>query len=88
MPLPDSELSPGDHVRVDKRAFTREIHVKVQLQLLGYDPGLWGGLTEFRGLVVDRYYQQITGCSMFSIDFGGSIGQREIKVCDTKPDHE
>jgi hypothetical protein len=86
MPLADSELSPGDHVRVDKHAFTREVHVKVHLELLGYDPGMWGGLTEFRDLIIDRYYQSITGCPMFSIDFGGSIGQQEIKVCNTKPD--
>ena len=86
MPFPDFKLSPGNHVCVDKRAFTRNTHVTVKLELLGYDTSLWGGLTKFRGLVVNRYYQQVTGCSMFSVDFGRSIGVREVKVCDTKKD--
>jgi hypothetical protein len=86
MPLPNLELSPGDHVRVDQRAFTKPTYVKVALELLGYDPGMWGGLQEFSSIVVDRYYQQVTGSPMFSIDFGGSIAQREVKVCDTRLD--
>jgi hypothetical protein len=86
MPLPDLELSPGDHVRVDQRAFIKPTYVKVALEVLGYDPGMWGGLQEFSGIVVDRYYQQVTGSPMFSIDFGGSIAQREVKVCDTRLD--
>jgi hypothetical protein len=46
MPLPDSQLSPGDHIHIDKHAFTKDIHVKVALDLFGYDPRLWGGLTD------------------------------------------
>jgi hypothetical protein len=81
--LPNSELSPGDHVRVDRRAFVHDVHVKVMLDLLGYDRGMWGGLEHFSSHVVDRYYQEVTGFPMFTVDFGGSIGKREVKVCDT-----
>jgi hypothetical protein len=88
MPLPDSQLSPGDHIRVDRRTFTKNVYVKVALDLLGYDPGLWRGLTDFSGLVIDRYYQPVTGSPMFSIDFGRSIGQHEVKVCHTKVDKD
>jgi hypothetical protein len=82
-PLPNSELSPGDHIRVDKRAFQRDVFVKVKLVLLGYDPRLWGDLEFFSGLVVDRYYQEVSGTPMFSVDFGGSIGHREVRVMDS-----
>jgi hypothetical protein len=85
-PLPNSQLSPGDHVRVDRRAFVQEVHVKVNLDVLGYDRGMWGGLEYFSGHVVDRYYHDITGFPMFSVDFGGSIGKREVKVCETVDD--
>jgi hypothetical protein len=81
-PLPNSGLSPGDHVRVDKRAFLHDVHVKVTLELLGYDRGMWGGLEHFSGHVVDSYYHEVTGFPMFTMDFMGSIGKREVKVCD------
>jgi hypothetical protein len=45
-----------------------------------------GGLEYFRGIVVDRYYQPVTGSPMFTVDFGGSIGHREIRVMDTVVD--
>jgi hypothetical protein len=48
-PLPNSTLSPGDHIRVDKRAFRRAVFVKVKLSLLGYNSGLWGNLESFSG---------------------------------------
>jgi hypothetical protein len=86
MPLPNSCLSPGDHIRVDKKAFTEDIHVKVKLEVLGFDRGLWGDLDSFTGLVVDRYYQEVTGAPMFTVDFRGSIGKREVKVCDSVVD--
>jgi hypothetical protein len=38
--LPNSSLSPGDHIRVDKRAFKKPVHVNVKLVVLGYDPGM------------------------------------------------
>jgi hypothetical protein len=44
MLLPNSELSPGDHIHVDKRAFRSDMHMKVKLEVLDCDPGLWGGL--------------------------------------------
>jgi hypothetical protein len=43
MPLPNFDLSPGNHIRVDKRAFTHPMTVRVRLEQLGYDSGLWGG---------------------------------------------
>jgi hypothetical protein len=33
--------------------------------------------------VVDRYYQEITSAPMFTIDFRGSIGKREVKVSNS-----
>jgi hypothetical protein len=45
-----------------------------------------GGLEEFRGLVVERYYQEVSGASMFGIDFGGSIGRRKVKMEVTRVD--
>jgi hypothetical protein len=38
-PIP-SDLSPGDHIRVDPRAFRIPIHVKVPAQVLGIDSSL------------------------------------------------
>ena len=43
--LPDSALSPRDHMHVDKRACTEDVHVKVPLDLLGYDQSLRGDLS-------------------------------------------
>jgi hypothetical protein len=40
MPLPNSTLSPGDHIRVDRRAFTKDVHVRVKLEILGFDRAL------------------------------------------------
>jgi hypothetical protein len=47
-----------------------------------------GGLEEFAGLVVDRYYQLVSGSPIFTVDFGGSIGRHEVKVCNTQLDSE
>jgi hypothetical protein len=85
-PLPNSQLSPGDHVRVDYRAFVDEVHVKVSLDLLGYDRGMWGGLQYFTGAIVDCYYHDVTSFPIFTINFRGSIGKREVKVADTVAD--
>lgn len=86
-PLPNSTLSPGNKIRVDKRAFTDDVYVKVPLDVLGYDRGLWGDLECFGGVVVERYYQEVTGSPMFGVDFGGSIGRREVNVCDSLLDN-
>jgi hypothetical protein len=88
MPFPNYDLSPSDHIRVDKRAFRSDVHVKVKLEVHGYDRGLWEDLEEFRGLVVERYYQEVNGAPMFGIDFGGNIGRREVKVEATQLDAE
>jgi hypothetical protein len=82
-PLPADLLSPGDHIRVDKRAFTKPTHVKVKLHVLGFDSGMWGDLEYFSGFILDHYYQEVTGAPMFSVQFGGSVGTWEVKVCDT-----
>ena len=80
--LPNSNMSPSDHIRVDKRAFPRDVHVHVKLAVLGYDPRLQGDLQHLKRLVVDQYYQEITGSPMFNIDFGGIIDFQEVCVCD------
>ena len=82
-PLPNSNLSPSDYIRMDKRAFLRAVHIHVKLAVLGYDPRLWGDLQHFRSLMVDCYYQEITGSPMLSIDFRGSIGNWEVCAYDT-----
>jgi hypothetical protein len=84
-PLPNSNLSPSDYIRVDKRAFPRAVHIHVKLVVLGYDPELWGDLQHFRSLMVDRYYQEITGSPILSIDFRDNIGNWEVCACDTLP---
>lgn len=45
----------GDHIRVDKQAFLRDVFVKVKLDLLRYDPRFWSDLEYFTS-VVDWYY--------------------------------
>jgi hypothetical protein len=37
-----------------------------------------GGLEYFPGEVKDRYYHAIHGAPFFSVNFGGSIGIREV----------
>ena len=76
-PLPNSLLSTGDHICVGKKVFLQPVYVKIRLDLLGYDSGLWEGLEHFSGQIMDRYYP------MFTVQFGGSIGLREVKVCDS-----
>jgi hypothetical protein len=61
--------------------------VKVALEVLGIDGTLWGDLKKFSGLVCNRYYHEIHGAPMFTVDFGGGIGNREVRVCDTELDH-
>jgi hypothetical protein len=77
--------SPTDHARVDHRAFPDLVQVKVRLSLLGFDRTLWGDLEHFTGKVQHRYYHEVTGQPMFSVNFGGSIGIRELRVTDTLP---
>jgi hypothetical protein len=60
--------------------------MKVKLEVLGFDRGMWGNLEHFSGLVVDCYYQEVTRAPMFSVQFGGSVGTREVRVCKTAVD--
>jgi hypothetical protein len=57
--------------------------VKVALTVLGIDCSHWGALEKFSGVVKNRYYQEVHGAPMFTVDFGGGIGRREVRVCDT-----
>jgi hypothetical protein len=77
--------TPTDHARVDHRAFPAPVYVQVRLSLLGFDHTLWGDLEHFTGQVEHRYYHEVTGQPMFSVNFGGSIGVRELRVSDTEP---
>jgi hypothetical protein len=40
----------------------------------------------FLGVVTNRYYHEINGGPMFSVDFGGEIGTREVRVDDSEVD--
>ena len=79
-------MSPPDRIMVGTRAFQGEVQVLVKLDVLGLDSTMWGDLQHFRGLVVDRYYQEVHGQPMFTVDFGGSVGLREVLVTDTELD--
>jgi hypothetical protein len=70
---------------VDHRAFPDLVQVKVRLSLLGFDRTLWGNLEHFTGEVQHRYYHEVTGQPMFTVNFGGSIGIKELCVSDTEP---
>jgi hypothetical protein len=59
--------------------------VKVSLEVLGYDQCLSDDLEHFRGVVVDRYYQLVTRSPLFTVDFGGTIRIRKIKIYDSLP---
>lgn len=83
----ETTVSPGQHVRVDHRAFQQPQHVLVKLATLGLDSSLWGEIEHFRGLVRHRYYHEVTGAPMYTVDFDGGIGFRELRVCDTTRDH-
>jgi hypothetical protein len=50
--------------------------VKVRLFLLGFDQTLWGDLEHFTSKVQLRYYHEVTGQPMFTVNFGGRIGIR------------
>jgi hypothetical protein len=77
--------TPTDHARVDPRTFPAPVYVQVRLSLLGFDRMLWGDLEHFTSQVEHRYYHKVTGQPMFSVNFGGSIGVRELRVSDTEP---
>ena len=76
-------LSPGDHPKVDHRAFPIPVYVNAGLDVLGHDSSLWVGVQHFSGEVQHRYYHEVHGCPMFTVNFGGCIGVRELRVCDT-----
>lgn len=84
----ETMFSPRDHVRVDHRAFLGIQHVRVALSVLGFDSSLWGNLSHFRGAVLHRYYHEVHGAPMYTVDFGGSIGICKLRVCDTVADLE
>lgn len=71
---------------VDERAFPGILNVLVKLSVLGIDGTLWGDLQKFSGVVRSRYYHPVTNLPMYTVDFGGGIGQRIIRVCDTELD--
>jgi hypothetical protein len=72
--------------QVDHWAWPIPVHVKVRLDVLGVDPTIWGGLEMFSGVVTNRYYHETDGGPMFSVDFGGGIGTREVHVGDSEVD--
>jgi hypothetical protein len=82
IPLPNSYFNIG----VNEKAIIKDKHVKVKLEVLGFDQGLWGDLEYFSGLVVNKDYEEVTSASIFTIDFTWEHQQREVKVCDTKLD--
>jgi hypothetical protein len=45
-----------------------------------------GRLGEIQWTYNNRYYNELTGSPMFIVDFGGSIGVREVHVYDTELD--
>ncbi|KAG0610844.1 hypothetical protein M758_7G096300 [Ceratodon purpureus] len=71
---------------VDERAFPGTLNVLVKLSELGIDGTLWGDLRKFSGVVTSRYYHPVTNLPMYTVDFGGGIGQRIVRVCDTELD--
>ena len=81
--LVEGNLSPGDHPKVDHRAFPTPVYVNAGLDVLGHDSSLWVGVQHFSGEVQHRYYHEVHGCPMFTVNFGGCIGVRELRVCDT-----
>ena len=58
--------------------------VNARLDVLGQDSSLWVGVQHFSGEVQHRYYHEVHGCPMFTVDFGGCIGVQELWVCDTE----
>jgi hypothetical protein len=84
-PLLNSRFSPINHILIDDKAFTRDVYMKVNLEVLGYDWSLLYSLQHFSSLMANCYYQEVTSLPIFSIDFGSSIGCREVKVSDTWP---
>ena len=81
--LVEGNLSPGDHPKVDHRAFPIPVYVNAGLDVLGHDSSLWVGVQHFSGEVQHMYYHEVHGCPMFTINFGGCIRTRELRVCDT-----
>ena len=86
MPV-EGNLSPDDHPKVDHRAFPHPVRVKVPLEHLGQDSSMVQGLLHLSGEVQHRYYHEVHGNPMFTVDFGGTIGIRELRVCDTLVDN-
>jgi hypothetical protein len=54
--------------------------VFVSLLILGFDPALWGGLSEFRGEVTQQWYED--GEVWWGVKFGGSIGWCQVRPGD------
>jgi hypothetical protein len=79
--------SPQTRIRVDDRAYPFPVHVEVTLEVLGINSAEWGDLAKFKGTVINRYYRETDGTPMFTVDFGGGIGQQEVRVRDASLDH-
>lgn len=77
-------LSPGEHIRVDNRAFPEKMHVYVSLETLGYNRADWGDLEKFSGRVIGHYYHPTTGEPHFKVDFSGGIGVHDVSVRQTE----
>lgn len=60
--------------------YSHEVWVRVRLETLGVDSSIWGDIDTFRGIILDRYYHEVHGMPMYTIDFGGGIGHREVLV--------
>ena len=82
----EGNLSPGDHPRVNHRAFLEPVFVKVRLDLLGQDSSSRTGVQHFKGEIKHSYYHEVHGSPMFTVDFIGTIGIRELRVYDTEPE--
>lgn len=72
--LVEGNLSPRDHPKVDHHAFLIPVYMNAGLDVLGHDSSLWVGVQHFSGEVQHKYYHEVHGCPMFTVNFGGCIG--------------
>lgn len=80
----DPVFSPSEHVDLDNGDFTQTLRVTVPTTILDLDPTLIGHTDGVNGVVTSRFYHHITGSPMFLVDFAGGIGERSVRVSDTK----
>lgn len=55
--------------------------------MLGINSAEWRDVAKFKGTVINRYYRETNGTPMFTVDFGGGIGQHEVRVRYASLDH-